>query len=370
MSHPTDVAASAPGLEYTFGNVLRAAWRQFARHWGAALGFGLLLLLTFAGISVPLLIATGLLIWLAQGLATIPVTLLMGAVAQALRYALLQGYLWCVIRSFDRGRLIWGDVWQAWRSPWRWPLMLLGLILFALDAMANLVDARMISPGLSSLPGGGGFMSDLFDVGLLSTGLRLVLGVCTLLVGPILLASRKPRLRAAVGEHLRILRNQPRRVVGVALLPLVGVLVMAAPAVYGLLAMRYGPGLSPEWPALILKLIGMMITGVLWVFYQFIVAALWRSAYGLPLAPENAGATPYHGVISGAIKPGSPIPTRYRTRLVAKTFDPGDYFPSQPDGPPLTEATGPAAPPPPAPPGSPRAAPLPPGPTDGQQDGH
>jgi len=345
MSHPTDFAAGAAGREYTFGDVLRAAWRQFARHWGAALGYGLLLGLTFLGIGLAAGVAALVIGVFGFGeLALVPAF----AVVHALCYALLQGYLWCVIRSFDRGRLIWGEVFQAWRSPWRRPLMLLGLVLFGLGAVARLVDARMISPGLSSLTGGMSLNWMVHSGGFLSTGLSLGLGVCTLLVGPILLAARKPRLRAAIGEHLRILRNQPRRVVGVALLPIVGVLVMAAPVAYNLLAARHGAGLNSEWPSLILGLVTRLMTGVLWVFYQFIVAALWRSVYGLSLAEENAGATPYHGVISGAIKPGSPIPARYRTRHVAGDFDPGDYFPAQPDdGPPLTEADGQSSPPPP-----------------------
>lgn len=331
MSTVSEPIVAQPGTELTFGEALLGALRHLKRLWLGAIGYAILLGLTILGIAAAVQLGVVLVVWVdLPPVVTTVMQLAANLLIGVLSYSLIQGYLWAVIRSYDRGRFIWGEVFQGWRKRWRWRLWGLGLAIVAVYAGAEFLDAMFIGPGLANLPLPPMALQALSNfVSPVTQATGIAIHVLTLLAGPILLASTRPRVFRAVRENLQILRNQPKRYLPVVLMsfaPVVPPLLVAVPM------MLAGSAASDQiLLVFLLAMASLVACGILWIVYMFILAGFYRSVYGLPLEPTLGRVTAFHGVISGAIRPGSIVPARVRRRR-EEDFDPGAFLPAEGDG--------------------------------------
>jgi len=295
------------GREYTFGRLLKIALRQFWRNKVTMLSFGLVVGFLLALLSV----VTAMFDWLhvmlrdatdSQRLLTLaymfrflalPILVTLPAVF------LLEGYKWATIHAFDRFDMAWADVFRPWRRPWRKTILLYALIIVVAKGgcqvavvFCKLIGRGMIAPTLT-------IGWELEAMRLITVGGTLLAWalpvLATFLVGPTILSGWRLRLGGAVWEHFRIFRGQPRRVLAVVAI-WVG-LFLAGFAAYGVthatllrhLMPTFVPTASPQR----LWLVGSE-QFFLWLFLLVplaisfhLVAALFRSAYGLPLEPAT-----------------------------------------------------------------------------------
>ena len=299
-------ALAGAGREYTFGQLLKIALRQFWRNKWPALGVGLVVGLISVATRVGLVLAARpireMAVHLASGPAISALLVALVSVSTFLQTLLMvplkAGYQWAVICSFPQHRMLWRDVFQPWKKPWRRPILLYALALAiamgsftaAYSAWGYFVfswSALGPSMGWRSVAG-----QVLQVAGTIAAWVLLLLA--TLLVTPVILSTSRPRLRRAFTEHFRIVRGQTRRVLAV-----VGIWVGLEVAVVALYALAWRlipvsilfqwmgpPGTLGYYCFLatvyaipcLLRLIPLAVS-------LHLVAVIFRSAYGLPLEP-------------------------------------------------------------------------------------
>ena len=300
---PLPVEPQGPGREYTFGELLRIAWRQLRATWKQAVGYAVLILLITVGLIVVLYVAAiaGVLIGFATNMTA--ALWILGPVGVLLVLALFstvilfeQGYLWSAVRSFDQDRMYWSDIMQPWRRPWLRPMVGYAVILAALQA-AIWASASVLSFGITSSPLLGALSSIPAATGAAQVGqillwrtVGIIVELATLLVGPMVLMSDRPRLFAAWREYVHLLRGQPKRLLAfVGLLAGLTTLLELPKYVAALALAGAGPTASPA-RLLLVGATSLYCPAAVLLFglaYNFVYAALLRAAYGLPLTPTG-----------------------------------------------------------------------------------
>ena len=304
------------GREYRFREILAAGWRQFRANWGRAIGFSLLLMLLTGVIGIVCSIGGMFLLIMVMTLAA----MLAGALFESEAYLILgfvpmvsalagvvfsfilfsQGFLWSAVVSFPAGRLRWGRIFdflfhaRFWRMVGYGSILTLSwfLIWAGLIAAFSAFGAGPAALVLSHIP-----LADTLTFAAVGPALWLLHGLvmfATLLVGPIVLRSGTPRLWRAWGEHFRIVRGQLRRVTAVVVVAVAAqcllwwLLLLCSFLAWACAGARYGVG-----PAVVGSTYTLycLVSVLFSLSYSFVVAALFRAVYGLPITAD-AGAPP------------------------------------------------------------------------------
>ena len=311
-----EVVPVGAGREYRFRDILGAGWRQFRANWGRAIGFSALLLLlglvagtvcAFAGMFLAIALTfvavmTGVLFDSDPCVIAIGVIPMVSALAGTVFSFMLlsQGFLWSVVVSFPADRLRWGRIFdflyhaRFWRMVGYGSLLTLSwfLILAALIAAFSAFGAGPAALVLSHIP-----LADTFSFAAVGPALWLLHGLvmlATLLVGPIILRSSRPPLWRAWGEYFRIVRGQPRRVMAVVAVAVAAqcllwwLLVLCIYLAAGASSAAASSFVIAGWIAFLSYLLASLLFSLL---YSFVVAALFRAVYGLPITAD-AGPGP------------------------------------------------------------------------------
>ncbi len=295
----SDPSQPGAGREFTLGQLMRIGWQQFSRNFWRAILFavGVWVIIGLIWLGVSMLILGTVLVAHGIGVLTHSPALeaatvgLMIPAGLALYYLivigtslpLLIGYQWACIRSFDRPHMAFEDIIWAWQKPLFGPLYRYSLLLGAVAggavlavhvAVAPLMPATLFGGGPAWLVAGGGLPLALFEFGV-SGGFGLI-AVGSLLAGPMICAARTPRIWAALREHWRVLRLQPRRVIIVAMIPLAAKLLLRMPVLLAGVA----DSLSVELPIGWIYLASWVAGGLFNLYYCFFVAAYFRAIVG------------------------------------------------------------------------------------------
>ena len=265
---------------------------------------------------------------LGSGLATIIVIivlappLLLAVIAISMQFT--QGFLWAIIRTFEGWSIQWSNITHPWQRPWRKPMMRF-VLLYAVVSIALATGMFLISfsvtlkgtPSFASRSIGAAMAIGLQMTGQILDGLLLL---ATLLIGPIILNHPRPRLMAAISDYRRILRNQLGRIAAVVGLTVAVGLVLDLPVQL----LQATSGGSPFTGCLGLPFV---IIGALFnLYFLFLVAAVFRAIYGLPMGPGyEPNLSPYVDPLLLNVRPFRPHP---RAPL---DFDPGAFLPPQPE---------------------------------------
>jgi len=306
------------GREYRFRDILASGWRQFRANWGRAVGYALLLTMLAGVIGVLCVFGGMLLLFMVMalsamlsralfesGVSTIvgDITMVSAPAGVVFSFIVLsQGFLWSAVVSFPAGRLRWGRIFdflfhaRFWRTVGYGSLLTLlwFLILAALIAgfWFYAFGAGPAALVLSHIP-----LADTLTLAAVGPALWLLHGLvmfATLLVGPIMLRSGVPRLWRAWGEHFRIVRGQPRRVMAVVAVAVAAqcllwwLLLLCSFLIWARAGASSAAAGSPVIVGLIAFLSYLLASLLFLLLYSFVVAALFRTAYGLPIAADTA----------------------------------------------------------------------------------
>ncbi len=287
------------GREYTFGQLLRIALRQFWRNKWLALLWAFLIFLISLALSVGVEF-----LWLPVAFWTLdhqlgPTSMRLVSVAQysflAFAYIfltrpLVEPYKWAAVASHTTGRLRWRELTRPWRSPWRGPFFActfwcasLAAVILTGSWLAYTSTMRFaVRFGIKHHDPVGIALKVILDLG---EGVALLV---LILVPLIILAGFQRKVWPAFKDQLRILRAQPARFLG-----LVGIWMVAWILVSSLRRTLFAVTLSHWAPAdvelglcqLTIFISARLIHGLVLAPYMFLIASFFRAAYGLPLEP-------------------------------------------------------------------------------------
>jgi len=289
------------GREYTFGQLVRIAWGHLRRHWKRALGYGLVLGLLWGGTILTVSVGEFWIRYLwRNSLPGSPVvqfavvwgTAILSSVLRAVcELVVFQGYLWCVVRGFDRERLAWGDIWRLWRAPWRRIFFAFVLAMTPVAALVPVVRAA-VQHGLVGLSGLASLPTSMAEYAIVTSLEGVMMGVfgavilsLTLFVSPLILSSDWPRLASVWRDHFAILRGRPRQVL--AVVAVFAGLAQTIFTVYAITLAFMSQAFSSPYAAVAgmfctyVATLGLM--GACDFVLQFLVATVFRAACGMSL---------------------------------------------------------------------------------------
>ena len=291
-------AIPGAGREYTFGQLLRIALRQFWLNKWRALGFAALLCGADVCLQFALQFLSRLLQWprfwrsgdpVEQLLALLAITGLSSFLLVLLTKPLYDGYKWSAVASCQAGRMTWREFLRPLRRPWRDSILLFALLYALVHAVERMAVALLFFLGPASLPRSFGFnWTDLlriaFDVAVRLT--HSVLMAATLLVGLIILTGPPTGVWRALKENFRILRLQPLRILAV-----VGIwtgLLVLTDTVRSIAFYLLFDWLGLVYSSAVMQTITWGIYVVQLLLFPplvYLLAVIFRAAYGLPLEP-------------------------------------------------------------------------------------
>jgi hypothetical protein len=272
--------------EVPFWQILRAAWGCFRNMWGQALVLGVWLSFGTCGAAAAMLVIIGAAMLVLKYMLHYNIDVAFGSVVSLASPFLLvatclywNSYLWAAISSYSRHRMDWADGKKAFRSPFFGALVRLGFIP-AIFSFIFVIPALTAQLG-GNVAGTGTDWTDTIKGQLVVALTQAFVTVLTLLAGPLLISSHRPRVLEALAENLRILRRRP---------VLFLVLALAPAAQYMLLTVLER---ETKDDTLRLSLVLILVTyagclfakGLFYVGYVFVVAAFFRTVRGMPIEP-------------------------------------------------------------------------------------
>ena len=353
MTTTPDGTDFARGFDYSFGGVFGAAWRRCRRNWGMAVISLFLVAMTCVGIRALLWLVMLLVAVLAPQLFAGEATAVSWDIAYAVAgivfcLPLFEGYLWSLVRSYDRDRVIYGEVFQVWKRPWRRPIMILCLVIGGLGWLGKLAAAA-IGPMINDIDLTGHFamfFGDVLGEVWIAEAFYLLIALVTLFVAPAMLTSREPSLIGAWRQHFRVLRYRPLRMLTSLGLLLAATAAAMAPLHLLLLVFQTGSGLFSSLGEMfmffLIAVILWIVALMLYVFQYFFTAAVYRAAHGLSLEPSQATSKHYYGVSVGAIKRRR-VPNALRKTAAEREAVFGENGPNLPPAPGDDQAFDPGA---------------------------
>ncbi|NIA21402.1 MAG: hypothetical protein GWP05_05420 [Anaerolineaceae bacterium] len=263
------------GQDYTLKQLFCLAWRQCRRHFWPATGYFLLASLMF---WIPIMLPFGCL--------GVPIL----AVAYPLAgIHLATGYQWSVVCTFDNRRMRAGDLFYGFRTRYG-PLALLGLLEMV---AAGLPTVLFVTAGIIILVQSGGSLGagTLSSIG---SGVAWIAGLAFLVLIPFaahafffmsplfIFTGREVTWRNCLRDNWRVMRHRTKAFLAVFLLPLG--LLLALGLIWTAAIVLVSVSVAANSSLVVLAMLVILaVSSLFYVFYAFLMAALFRAANGYTL---------------------------------------------------------------------------------------